>query len=60
MFDAIDMVKVPGSKKLKATVDSEKCYGCGVCVLKCEPGALSMKTVRPLEYIPEIFGAPGH
>jgi len=60
MFDAIDMVKVPGSKKLKATVDPEKCYGCGVCVLKCEPGALSMKTVRPLEYIPEIFGAPGH
>ena len=54
MFDAIEMVKVPGSKKLKAVVDAEKCFGCGVCVLKCQPAALSMKTVRALEHIPEV------
>ena len=53
MFDAIEMVKVPGSKKLKASINPEKCFGCGMCVLKCEPLALSMKTVRPPEHIPE-------
>jgi len=60
MFDAIEMVKAPGSKKLKATVDPEKCFGCGVCVLKCEPAALHMKTVRPPEHIPEVGAALGH
>jgi len=58
MFGAIEMAKVPGSKKLKAVVDPEKCFGCGVCVLKCEPDALSMKTVRPPEHIPEVWTAP--
>ncbi len=53
MFDAIEMVRVPGSKKLKAEVNPEKCFGCGVCVLKCKPEALSMKIVRPIEHIPE-------
>jgi heterodisulfide reductase subunit A-like polyferredoxin len=60
MFDAIEMVKVPGSKKLKAKVDPEKCYGCGVCVLKCKPEALSMETARPLEHIPEAGQASAH
>lgn len=55
MFDAIEMDKVPGSKKLKAVVDPEKCFGCGVCVLKCQPAALSMKTVRPQEHVPEAW-----
>lgn len=54
MFGAIEMVKVPNSKKLKASIDPEKCYGCGVCVLKCEPEALMMKTVRLLEHIPQV------
>ncbi len=52
LFDAIEMVKVEGSKKLKAVVDPEKCFGCGVCVLGCEPVALKMKVVRPPEHIP--------
>ena len=56
----IEMVKVPGSKKLKAAVDPERCFGCGACALKCEPAALSMKTVRPLEHIPEVGTAPGY
>ncbi len=53
MFGAIEMEKVPGSKKLKAVVDPEKCFGCGVCVLKCKKAVLSMKIVRPPEHIPE-------
>ena len=52
MFDAIEIVKVPGSKKMKAQVDPEKCWGCGLCVIKCEPNALSMKLVRPPQHIP--------
>ncbi len=52
-FDAIEMVKPDGSKKGKAVVDTEKCWGCGMCVIKCQRKALSMKLVRPLEYIPE-------
>jgi Pyruvate/2-oxoacid:ferredoxin oxidoreductase delta subunit len=51
-FDAITMTPVPGSKKLKAQIDAEKCWGCGVCVLKCAPESISMKLVRPLEHIP--------
>ena len=54
MFDAIEMVKVPNSKKLKAAVDPEKCFGCGVCVIKCESSTLHMKMVRPLEHIAEV------
>lgn len=48
------MVKVPDSKKLKATVNAARCFGCGVCVLRCQTDALTMKTVRPLEHIPEV------
>lgn len=54
------MIKVPGSKKLKASVDSEKCFGCGVCVLKCEPQALSMAAVRPPEHVPQVAAARTH
>lgn len=51
-FDAIEMKKVPGSKKLKAAIDAEKCFGCGLCVIKCEPGAIALNLVRPPDHIP--------
>jgi ferredoxin len=60
MFDAIEMVKVPGTKKLKARVDPEKCFGCGACVVGCDAGALKMKTVRPPEHVPEKSGLFPH
>lgn len=44
---AIEMLKAPGSKKLKAFVDAEKCFGCGACVVACNEGALTLKLVRP-------------
>jgi len=52
-FNAIEMVKVPGSKKMKATIDKEKCRGCGVCVVACKKNALTLEIVQPKEYITE-------
>jgi NAD-dependent dihydropyrimidine dehydrogenase PreA subunit len=51
-FDAIAMGKVEGSRKLKASIIDDSCFGCGSCVVGCEPAALKMKLVRPPEYIP--------
>jgi NAD-dependent dihydropyrimidine dehydrogenase PreA subunit/predicted transcriptional regulator len=51
-FDAIDMVKVPGAKKLKAQIRGADCMGCGVCVVGCEQKALSFELVRPATHIP--------
>ena len=53
-FDAIDLVRT--GKKYKAAVNEDKCWGCGLCVLTCEPGAIRLKAVRPPEYIPEAAG----
>ncbi len=51
-FDAITMAKVEGSRKLKASIIEDNCFGCGSCVVGCEPAALKMKVVRPPEFIP--------
>jgi electron transport complex protein RnfB len=51
-FGAIKPVKVTGSKEMKASVDVEKCYGCGSCVIGCPTKAMTLKLVRPVEYIP--------
>lgn len=51
-YEAIEMTKVPGFKKLKASVDAEKCFGCGVCVPNCPEAVFELKAVRPLEYLP--------
>jgi Fe-S-cluster-containing hydrogenase component 2 len=40
-------------KDNKAQIDEEKCFGCGVCVLKCEPKAIAMKLLRPPEFVPQ-------
>ncbi len=50
-FGAIEMTKVPGSKKLKAFVNEEKCMGCGLCVVGCEQKALIFDPVKPPEYL---------
>ena len=50
-FDAIEMKKVPGSKKMKAVVDTEQCMGCGLCVIGCEQKALKFDLVKPPEYL---------
>lgn len=53
-FDALELEKVPGQKKMKVAVDAEKCMGCGVCVLVCKPESLKMAIVRPPEHIPAL------
>jgi ferredoxin len=45
------MKKVPGSKKMKAVVDTEQCMGCGLCVIGCEQKALKFDLVKPPEYL---------
>jgi electron transport complex protein RnfB len=51
-FGSIEMVKIPGSKKMKAQINAEKCYGCGACVLQCPSQAMVFELVRPVEHIP--------
>jgi ferredoxin len=51
-LEAVEMVKIPGEKKLKAQIDPEKCFGCGVCAVGCESDAIKLVEVRPPEYIP--------
>ncbi|MDY6855591.1 MAG: hypothetical protein SWO11_12950 [Thermodesulfobacteriota bacterium] len=33
----------PPAKKLKAFVEFEKCYGCGICDVGCKEGAITMR-----------------
>lgn len=53
-FDAINMEKVAGSKKLKAQIDPELCFGCGCCYTVCEPKAISLECVRPVSHVPGV------
>ncbi|MFW6012039.1 MAG: 4Fe-4S binding protein [Desulfosalsimonas sp.] len=46
-FDAIVMVDDT------ARVDPEACMGCGVCAVNCPSGAISLKEVRPADFIPQ-------
>ena len=45
------MVKIPGSKKLKASIIAENCKGCGICVVGCKEKALKLEIVRPKESV---------
>jgi len=47
------MVSVTGTKKLKARVTPEKCFGCGACYMVCEPQAIAMTCVRPESHVPD-------
>ena len=47
-FDAIRME----SENDRAIVDPEKCMGCGLCMVTCPEEALSLKEVRPEDFVP--------
>ena len=51
-FNAIQMVKVPGSKRMKSLITAEDCYGCGLCVIACDQKAIRYDLIRPPEHIP--------
>ncbi len=51
-FDAVQMVPVKGSKKMKAEIIEKECMGCGVCVVGCPQKALTYELIRPPEHIP--------
>lgn len=51
-FEALEMVKIQGEKKLKAQVISEKCFGCGICAVGCESAAIKLLEIRAAEHIP--------
>jgi NAD-dependent dihydropyrimidine dehydrogenase PreA subunit len=53
-FSAVEMKKVPGSKKLKADVVNSNCMGCGLCVFKCPNQAIRLEVARPPEFIPVL------
>ncbi len=59
-FGAIEMVTVEGAEKPKASVNQDKCLGCGVCVVGCKQKAMTFQLVRPPEFIPPKpdFGRP--
>jgi Fe-S-cluster-containing hydrogenase component 2 len=42
----------------RAYIDTEKCMGCGNCVVHCPIGAQNMKLVRPPEFIPDEYVGP--
>jgi Pyruvate/2-oxoacid:ferredoxin oxidoreductase delta subunit len=50
-FNAIEMRKAAGSKKLKAHIIDDNCKGCGVCIVGCKQKAMRYEIVRPQEYI---------
>jgi Pyruvate/2-oxoacid:ferredoxin oxidoreductase delta subunit/DNA-binding Lrp family transcriptional regulator len=50
-FNAVEMRKTAGSKKLKAHIINENCKGCGVCIVGCKQKAMRYELVRPPEYI---------
>ena len=50
-FNAVEMVKPAGSRKLKAHIVADNCKGCGVCIVGCKKKAMRYELVRPPEYI---------
>lgn len=50
--EALEMVRIPGERKLKAQVSPENCLGCGVCVVGCESEAIRLVEARAAGHIP--------
>lgn len=53
LWQAIEITSVNGI--LRAFIDTDKCWGCGSCALRCPQKAIEMKCVRPVEWVPETL-----
>ncbi len=47
LYDAIDLVRIPPSKRLKAYVDPDICVGCHACAPSCPLHVIAMNLLRP-------------
>jgi len=54
-FGAIQMKYYPQLHDERSFTDTEKCMGCGCCVISCPNEARTMKLVRPPEHVPEAL-----
>jgi len=55
LFEAAQMKYYPEFGDERAYIDTEKCMGCGNCVIQCPIGARKMKLARPPEFIPDEY-----
>ena len=46
-YDAIDLVRVPKSKRLKAQVNPDRCCGCHLCAPNCPQQGIAMDRLKP-------------
>jgi Fe-S-cluster-containing hydrogenase component 2 len=53
-FDAIEMKKCSGSKKLRSNVIDHNSIGCGLFVITCPQKTITLELVRPAEHIPTV------
>ena len=51
IFKAIEAVELDDGKTVMRVIP-EKCMGCGVCQVTCPEDAISLKEVRPADFIP--------
>jgi NAD-dependent dihydropyrimidine dehydrogenase PreA subunit len=55
IFGAAQMKHYTEFDEERAYIDTEKCMGCGNCVVHCPVGVQKMKLVRPPEFIPDEY-----
>ncbi|MBI5949167.1 MAG: 4Fe-4S dicluster domain-containing protein [Chloroflexi bacterium] len=49
VYDAIDLVRIGKSKRLKAKVDPERCCGCHECAQLCPQHGIAMNWLGRIE-----------
>lgn len=56
-YDAIDLVRIPPSKRMKAKVDPDRCCGCFLCAPSCPQHGIDMiRLGRTTSYAAAVAG----
>ena len=58
-YDAIDMVRAPRSRRLKASVDPERCCGCHACSTVCPQHGIDMVSLKRCDTDAYLDAHPG-